>query len=148
MSDGLGLANVTHCACTANHNSSRCSYRDCRCLHAGNDRESVGLAFKSTGTSRETPYTFLNFARCHCKRWKELLLLQWSTKRSNPAAVSGRPTEDHLHQRSADQGEGELRDHAVYGHDEFALSWPSSISGRSTGRRLGHDGHARTNTPL
>src|SRR5216684_2851188 len=34
MSDGLGLANVTHCACTANHNSGRCRYRDCRCLHA------------------------------------------------------------------------------------------------------------------
>src|SRR5713101_897215 len=42
-------------------------------------------------------------------------------------------TEDHLHQRSADQAAGKLRDFSVHGHDQFALSRSASLSEHSAG---------------
>src|ERR1700719_534942 len=126
-------AYVTHCAFTANRNSCDSHYCDRRCLYAGNDSAYVGLAFNPAGTSRQTPYTFFNLARCSWQRWKEFLLLRWSTKRTNVAAVTRRRTEDYLHQRSPHHGAGDLRNYAVHGHDQFALSRPDRFSRRSAG---------------
>src|SRR5260370_7665959 len=36
----------------------------------------------------------------------------------------------------------------MHGHDQSALSRPDGLSRRPAGRRLGHDGHAWTITPL
>src|SRR5438445_2994878 len=122
---------VTHCTDYTHRHSRHCGSRSF--LLSSTEGEAPRPAFESAGTSRETPYTFLNLARRHCKRWKELLLLQRPAKRSNPTAVAGRPTEDHLRQRSPDQGKRELRDDSVHGHDEFAFSRPNGLSRRSPG---------------
>src|SRR6266403_5481168 len=65
----------------------------CGDLFPGNIGEDARRAFDSPGTPRERPYAFPDPTRCHRERWKELLLLQWPTKRSNFAAVTRRSTE-------------------------------------------------------
>src|ERR1700730_1356471 len=119
---------VTSCIRSANW---RCRY--CYCgssdfLLARAHRKSGRPVSEPPGSSRETPYAFLNLARCRCKGWKEFLLLRWSTNCSNVAALTGRSIKDHLHQRPPDQAEGDLRHYSVHGYDEFAFSRPDGFS--------------------
>src|SRR5712671_3801443 len=57
--------------------------RGCGDLFLRNIGEDPSRAFKSPATPREKPYAFPDLTRRHRERWKELLLLQWPTKRSN-----------------------------------------------------------------
>jgi len=132
------LANVPHCACTANHNSSVAVSPLTAVVCTWNDRNPSDLLSNPLELA-DTPYLSLTLARCPFRLWKELFLPSMVNHTLQPAAVGGSPLRSpYAINDLPTKAKEELRELLrVWTCEMLHFHGYQYLSVRSTGRRLG-----------